>query len=94
MCKNRNSSTSNFIQDENLSNESEYDYVSNIGGSKVPPIYINMLLNNKDIDMELGTGSYYTIMSNNKWNEIRPVSSERLQLEPLDRNLNVYGVHL
>ena len=91
MCKNRNSSASNFIQDENLSNESEYDYVFNIGGSKVPPIYINMLLNDKDINMELDTGSYYTIMPNNKLNEIWPVSSERPQLEPFDRNLNVYG---
>ena len=72
-------------------NRNGYDYVFNLQGNKVPPIKISIMLNDKPIQMELDTGSYYNIMSKNQYEKTWPDKSERPKLQLFDSPLKTYG---
>ena len=71
---------------------SDYDHVFHLQ-SKVPrkPIVVKVCLNDKEVPMELDTGTAATIMPKNQFERLWPESSTRPQLHQSMVNLNVYG---
>ena len=69
----------------------EYDFVFNIHDSKVPPIVMDVILNNSKIQMEFDTGSFYSIMSKETFDKTWPVTSIVPVIKPFEGPLNVYG---
>ena len=70
----------------------EYEYTFSVtDSSKVPPINVNVLLNNKNLEMELDTGATRSIIPKEVYYKLWPVSSERPMLQNSKLNLQTYG---
>ena len=102
MCKNKNmsKSKSTYYIEKNedahgnapVNPNAEYEYTFSVRDSgKIPPINVNVLLNNKKLEMELDTGATRTIIPKNIFYKLWPVASERPVLQDAKINLQTYG---
>lgn len=95
MCKASPKRTNRISEGESYPNYNnkpgDYDYVFNIGGGSAPPIKIDIELNGQSIEMELDTGSYYSVMSKGTYLQLWPNAETRPNLEQFDKPLSVYG---
>ena len=58
--------------------------------TKVPPINVEIIVNNKVVQMELETGAVRSIMPEAIYHELWPVSSERPELMKSSAKLRIY----
>ena len=77
---------------DNVISGADYDHVFHVK-TKVPskPIVIKVCLNDKEVPMELDTGTAATIMPKAHYDKIWPDSANRPKLNHSMVNLNVYG---
>ena len=96
MCKNKSTNSNNTHKIENPSSSmnclNDYDYVFNVNSAvRAPPIKMKVSLDGVLADMELDTGSYYSIMSNKTYQNLWPSEEDRPVLGHFEGPLSVYG---
>ena len=103
VCRSKNTSSTNRIVDEppisavehdhspvDRDADSDHDYVYNLP-NRVEPIYYQLFLGNTMVPMQLDTGSFYSLLSENTYREIWKTTSERPDLAPFSTKLFAYG---
>ena len=97
VCRNKSQGTTvrrdknNYISSNVELVDREYDEVFCLTGDKIPPIPIKILLNGKEIVMELDTGATRSVMPRKVFEKLWPVSSERPTLTKTNTRLEAYG---
>ena len=91
MCQNRSTKLIKSYNHDSNATTSAYDFVFNVSDKRVPPIMMAVTLNNMKLDMEVDTGSFYSLMSERVFLKTWPISTERPQIRGVSNKLNVYG---
>ena len=94
VCHNK-AKTTNKINNHNSSNHdyagnSDYDFVFSME-DRIDPIKYEVFLANSKVTMELDTGSFYSLMSEDTYAKTWATASERPNISPFDNPLFVYG---
>ena len=93
--KNPKSNSTNRIESDNESNNasllSSYDYVFSIDDTKVPPIVLDMNINDSRLKMELDTGAARSLISNDIYKSLWTNIEDRPKLMESPTNLHAYG---